>query len=285
MSSPTRNRSDGLVEMDATPQQIFDLTFASTVYTVEGALIALCSFPIVIVVVLFPSLRAQKEYVIYAALSFANGLYGLAYLTSGVYKLALQAKGDGNFSLIKHFRTNLQEGKEDKRSMEWLPRALAKNENLRHLDIDTYCESRCYLGDITNVENGPLVLSRLESLKIRMTDRANYRKDWLSSFEKILLAMSNHAILKISMQFCKDIKRVLQMYVNLSHRTGRRISLRLFFWKDDADTIAWFDRALHQLSSVKEFRGLKMIPCGEWTRLLFGNANLMVKAIHGSMGR
>uniref|UniRef100_A0A914WMY3 G-protein coupled receptors family 1 profile domain-containing protein n=1 Tax=Plectus sambesii TaxID=2011161 RepID=A0A914WMY3_9BILA len=102
MSTPTRNRSDGLIEMDATPQQIFDLTFASTVYTVEGALIALCSFPIVIVVVLFPSLRAQKEYVIYAALSFAHGLSGLAYLTSGIYKLVLQAKGDA-FILVSRW--------------------------------------------------------------------------------------------------------------------------------------------------------------------------------------
>uniref|UniRef100_A0A914W2Z6 G-protein coupled receptors family 1 profile domain-containing protein n=1 Tax=Plectus sambesii TaxID=2011161 RepID=A0A914W2Z6_9BILA len=102
MSSPTRNRSDGLVEMDVTPQQIFDLTFASVIYTLEGGLIVLFSLPIVIVVAFFSSLRAQKEYVIYAALSFAHGLYGLGYLISGIYKLILQAKGDA-FVLVSRW--------------------------------------------------------------------------------------------------------------------------------------------------------------------------------------
>uniref|UniRef100_A0A914VVI3 Uncharacterized protein n=1 Tax=Plectus sambesii TaxID=2011161 RepID=A0A914VVI3_9BILA len=186
---------------------------------------------------------------------------------------------------IKHFRTNLQNGEEEEeRTMEWLISAFAENENLRELDVDTYFESGCYLGDLMNVEDGPLVLSRLESLKIRSSDFDKHRTDWIPIVEKILTALSDRAILKISVSYCKkDVGDILQMYLKISHRTARTIKLRLLFWKKDAGAIATFETALHQLSSVKEFRGLKTISYGKWTKLFYGNANLMVKAHHGSV--
>uniref|UniRef100_A0A914V9F1 Uncharacterized protein n=1 Tax=Plectus sambesii TaxID=2011161 RepID=A0A914V9F1_9BILA len=180
---------------------------------------------------------------------------------------------------IKHFRTNLQEGEEDERTMEWLPRAFAKNEHLRHLDIDTYFEIGCYLGDLVSVKDGPLVLSRLESLKIKIGDGTECRKDWEASFKKVLPAMSDQAVLKITVSFCKeDTRGLLRMYLELSHQTARRIQLRLLFSKDNTNFGAVLKKALSGLSSMKKFRDLKTVPDGAWTRLLFGNSDLMVEA-------
>ena len=74
------------------------------------------------------------------------------------------------------------------------------------------------------------------------------------------------------------------MYLELSHQTARRIKLRLLFSKDNTNFGAVLKKALSGLSSMKEFFDLNMIPCGEWTRLLFGNANLMVKAKRSKSG-
>uniref|UniRef100_A0A914VVQ5 Uncharacterized protein n=1 Tax=Plectus sambesii TaxID=2011161 RepID=A0A914VVQ5_9BILA len=100
---------------------------------------------------------------------------------------------------INYFRTNLREVKADRLDggMEWLCSALVENEKLRHLNLDLYTEG-CYLGDLGDGDDALKVLGRLDSLKISNADVRNAPNKWRSSLRKILPALSEHAVLKIT---------------------------------------------------------------------------------------
>ena len=90
-----QNGSAGPIEANLTDVQKANYFLAFIIFTAEGAIMSLASLPLVFVVAFYPSLRSQKEYVIFAALSLANGLNGIAYLLSGTIKLAKYYQGTG----------------------------------------------------------------------------------------------------------------------------------------------------------------------------------------------
>uniref|UniRef100_A0A914WAH5 G-protein coupled receptors family 1 profile domain-containing protein n=1 Tax=Plectus sambesii TaxID=2011161 RepID=A0A914WAH5_9BILA len=97
MSSPAvRNRTDGLLELVGTPGETETWIQTSIIYLIEGALVTIASLPLFIVVALNASLREQKEYVIFAALSLANGLFGIGYILGGGIRLPILLNGDGH---------------------------------------------------------------------------------------------------------------------------------------------------------------------------------------------
>lgn len=57
------------------------------VYAVEGTVIVLVNLPLVLSVLIYRSLREQKEFVMYAGLCLGNGLFGAAYATGNCYRL------------------------------------------------------------------------------------------------------------------------------------------------------------------------------------------------------
>jgi hypothetical protein len=90
-----QNGSAGPIQANFTDAQKADYFLAFIIFTVEGAIMSVASLPFVFVVCLYASLRSQKEYVIFAALSLSNGLNGIAYFLSGIIKLVKYFQGTG----------------------------------------------------------------------------------------------------------------------------------------------------------------------------------------------
>uniref|UniRef100_A0A914V0Z5 Uncharacterized protein n=1 Tax=Plectus sambesii TaxID=2011161 RepID=A0A914V0Z5_9BILA len=94
------NRTDGLQELVPLSGQLDSWIQTSIVYAVEGAVIAAVSLPYVIVVALCSTLREQKEYVIFAALSFAYSLFGIGYMIAGIVRSIVLFNGNDITSMI-----------------------------------------------------------------------------------------------------------------------------------------------------------------------------------------
>uniref|UniRef100_A0A914UWV1 Uncharacterized protein n=1 Tax=Plectus sambesii TaxID=2011161 RepID=A0A914UWV1_9BILA len=141
---------------------------------------------------------------------------------------------------------------------------IVENENLRQLKLMCHDAhfNPSHFGSLMNDENISLALSRLDSLKLSTT-YCDFDPvfDWGVSLTKIIRALNDHALLK-------QTAKAIQLRFVLSHG---------FVEKKDAknSTIATFNRALSRLSSLNIRPGLQMICVGSWTRIFFGNANLM----------
>lgn len=90
-----RNLSDGQIEevvsqsaQDATVEQLYG-------YLVEGIILAFINLPIVALVAAFPILRKQKEMIMVAGISFADGFHGSALIVASIGRISLIVNGYG----------------------------------------------------------------------------------------------------------------------------------------------------------------------------------------------
>uniref|UniRef100_A0A914W342 Uncharacterized protein n=1 Tax=Plectus sambesii TaxID=2011161 RepID=A0A914W342_9BILA len=95
MSQLLRNRSDGQLEQNVSQSQIDEFLTSYVIYGVEGLVLGVSNLLIAFVVLLYSDLRVQKEYVIVAGQSFANGLQGLAFVAAGIGRSSLINAGNG----------------------------------------------------------------------------------------------------------------------------------------------------------------------------------------------
>uniref|UniRef100_A0A914WMK3 G protein-coupled receptor n=1 Tax=Plectus sambesii TaxID=2011161 RepID=A0A914WMK3_9BILA len=90
-----RNRTDGKIEQ-VQPQAVIDAYMRNfIIYGIEGLLMTLTNFPIVLSVLRFKSLREQKEFIIVAGLAFADGFNGFAFLVASIGRINQLINGDG----------------------------------------------------------------------------------------------------------------------------------------------------------------------------------------------
>uniref|UniRef100_A0A914UL16 G-protein coupled receptors family 1 profile domain-containing protein n=1 Tax=Plectus sambesii TaxID=2011161 RepID=A0A914UL16_9BILA len=82
-----RNRSDGQWEQ-VQPQAVIDANMRNfIIYGIEGLLMTLTNFPIVLSVLRYKALRDQKEFIIVAGLAFADGFNGFAFLAAAIGRI------------------------------------------------------------------------------------------------------------------------------------------------------------------------------------------------------
>uniref|UniRef100_A0A914XC58 G-protein coupled receptors family 1 profile domain-containing protein n=1 Tax=Plectus sambesii TaxID=2011161 RepID=A0A914XC58_9BILA len=91
----TRNRTDGLNEQIISEEELENWIVSWILYGIEGIIMTITNFPIVLVVLFFAKLRQQKEFLIIAALAFADGVAGFAFLVAAVGRLIMVSKGTG----------------------------------------------------------------------------------------------------------------------------------------------------------------------------------------------
>uniref|UniRef100_A0A914XBP7 Uncharacterized protein n=1 Tax=Plectus sambesii TaxID=2011161 RepID=A0A914XBP7_9BILA len=80
----TRNRTDGLTEQIISEEELENWIVSWILYGIEGIIMTITNFPTVLVVLFFAKLRQQKEFLIIAALAFADGVAGFAFLVAAV---------------------------------------------------------------------------------------------------------------------------------------------------------------------------------------------------------
>lgn len=95
MSLPVRNRTDGRIEQVVDQLTVNGLVVSWVLYGVEGCILTVTNFPIVLAVLLYSKLRQQKEFVIIAALALADGIAGFGFLLAAIGRIAAVQDGNG----------------------------------------------------------------------------------------------------------------------------------------------------------------------------------------------
>lgn len=100
MSAVLRNRTDGRLEQVVAPEAVNSLVISWVLYGVEGGILTVTNFPIVLTVCIYSKLRQQKEFVIIGALALADGIAGFGFLLAAIGRITAVEDGTGKQALI-----------------------------------------------------------------------------------------------------------------------------------------------------------------------------------------
>uniref|UniRef100_A0A914XG11 Uncharacterized protein n=1 Tax=Plectus sambesii TaxID=2011161 RepID=A0A914XG11_9BILA len=89
------NRTDGQVELVVAPEVLYQTMRELYIYCAEGIVLATVNIPILLMVAFFPVLRKEKEMIMVAGISFADGFHGVALIVAAIGRISLITSGNG----------------------------------------------------------------------------------------------------------------------------------------------------------------------------------------------